>query len=65
MAFSQKNTTISQAISSYLDIVDRARSQNTLVTYRNALNFFTQVLEENEMPPDEVSVGNLSEDAIK
>jgi integrase/recombinase XerC len=65
MARSQNNTTISQAISSYLDIVARARSQNTLVTYRNALHFFSQVLEEHEMPPDEVYVGKLTEDAIK
>ena len=50
MAFSQENTTISQAIDGYLGVVERARCRNTLVTYRNALKFFANVLDANEMP---------------
>jgi integrase/recombinase XerC len=65
MAFSQENTTISQAIDSYLGVVERARSQNTLITYRNTLHFFSLVLEDHEMTPDESRVDQLSEDAIK
>jgi hypothetical protein len=40
MVRSQKNITIFQAIAGYLDVIKRARSQNTL-------NFFANVLEEN------------------
>ena len=65
MAFSQENTTISQAITGYLRVVERARSQNTLITYRNALHFFAQVLEEHNLALEEISVAQLSEDAIK
>ena len=65
MASSQNNITISQAIEDYLNVVDRARSQNTLITYGNALNFFASVLDENNLPPDEVHVDKLTEDAVK
>jgi integrase/recombinase XerC len=65
MAFSQNNMTISQAIAGYLGVVERARNRNTLVTYRNALHFFTQVLAENELPSEETGVDRLTEDAIK
>jgi site-specific recombinase XerD len=65
MAFSQNNITISQAIAGYLDVIERARSQNTLNTYRNALNFFTNALIENELLPKETTVDKLTEDALK
>jgi site-specific recombinase XerD len=49
----------------YLNVIERARSQNTLKTYQNALNFLSQVLEENKLPPEETTVDKLSEDALK
>ncbi len=65
MAFSHKNITISQAIDGYLDVVGRARSENTLSTYANALNFLSAVLDEHGLTPAEASVDQLSEDIIK
>ena len=65
MAFSQNNPRISQAITGYLNVIERARSQNTLKTYQNALHFFTNVLIENELLPEETAVDKLTEDALK
>lgn len=65
MAFSQNNPSISQAIAGYLGVIERARSQNTLKTYQNALHFFANVLAENELLPEETSIDRLSEDALK
>jgi len=65
MARSQKNITISQAITGYLSVIERARSQNTLRSYQNALNFFSNVLEANNLPPKETSAEMIAEDAIK
>jgi len=65
MARSQNNITISQAIEGYLGVIERARSQNTFKTYQNALNFFTQVLAEHGLPPEETTIAELTEDAIK
>ena len=65
MARSQNNTTISQAIAGYLGVIERARSQHTLATYRNALNFFTNILHENGLSSDEAPVADLTVAAIK
>ncbi len=65
MARSQNNSTISQAIAGYLGVIERARSQNTLKTYQNALNFFADILTENELSPEETSVDELNEEALK
>ena len=56
--------TISEAISSYLDSVQLARSQNTARTYKNALSAFRQVLNEYWLDPDTSPTEKLSEDAI-
>jgi site-specific recombinase XerD len=65
MTFSQNNITIFQAITGYFDVIERARSQNTLKTYQNALNFFANILAENDLPPAETSVNQLNEDGLK
>ena len=65
MARSQNNPTISQAIAGYLSVIERARSQNTLKTYQNALHFFAHVLAEHELPPEETDIAELTEDAVK
>ena len=56
--------TISQAISTYLDSVQLARSQNTARTYKNALTSFQQVLKEFWLDPDMSPIEKLTEDAI-
>ena len=65
MARSQTNIMISQAITGYLGVIERARSQNTLKTYQNALNFFANILTEHELPPEETAIAELTEDAVK
>ena len=56
--------TISEVISSYLDSVQLARSQNTARTYRNALTLFQRVLKEFWLDPETSPVEKLTEDAI-
>jgi integrase/recombinase XerC len=57
-------TTIAQAILQYLDNVKLARSENTARSYRNAMNSFTALLAERDLPTDKTSVGDLPEDTI-
>jgi len=54
----------SQAIAAYLDSVYLARSESTARTYRNALQSFCQVLEDNNQDPDKTPVDKLDESAI-
>ncbi len=56
---------ISQAIYSYLEIVEESRSENTTRTYRNALNSFRNTLELQGINPQEIPISALSIDAIK
>ena len=48
----------------YLDSVSLARTENTARTYRNALNYFSLVLDVHHLPPKVSPVNKLSEDAI-
>ena len=56
--------TIEFAIQLYLDNVYLARSENTARTYRNAMNAFSRILEDNNLPPDKINIEDLPEDAI-
>jgi integrase/recombinase XerC len=56
--------TIAQTFTSYLDNVSLARSENTARSYRNALNFFTKVLDVYHLPPATTPVSQLTEEAI-
>jgi site-specific recombinase XerD len=56
--------TIEFAIQLYLDNVYLARSENTARTYRNAMNAFSRILEDNNLPPDKINIEELPEDAI-
>lgn len=56
--------TISQSIAAYLDSVYLARSESTARTYCNALKSFSQTLEDKNLPPDEIPIDQISEDAI-
>ena len=55
---------ISQSISAYLDSVHLARSESTAKTYKNALNRFSKTLKGRKLPVDQISVDNLTEDAV-
>jgi site-specific recombinase XerD len=56
--------TIVEAMSSYLDTVKEARSRHTMLTYRNALRIFREVLKEKELDPSTTPIKNISEDFI-
>lgn len=64
MSNHNSSTTISEAIDAYLDSVKLARSDNTARTYRNALNMFSSVLEDNNLSPEVTTTENLPEDAV-
>ncbi len=51
-------------MTSYLDTVKTARSANTALTYRNALNFFTQVLQVHNIDIEQTPVKDLDEETI-
>lgn len=55
---------IANAIADYLETVRLARSENTVRTYNNALNFFVQVLEVRNISPEETPITELSEDTL-
>ncbi|MBL6983104.1 MAG: tyrosine-type recombinase/integrase [Anaerolineales bacterium] len=55
---------ISQAIAAYLDSVNLARSDNTVLTYTKAMRAFAEVLTNNNHPPDETIISELVEDAV-
>ena len=57
-------TTISQSIAAYLDSVTLARSESTARTYRNALQSFSQTLDDKNLPPEETPIDDFNEDAI-
>lgn len=64
MASEQQPITISQAVDDFLNITLMSRSENTARSYKNALNHFLQVLEENHSPPDKTPVNQINETAI-
>ncbi len=56
--------TINQAIQSYLEILETTRSKHTLLTYRNALNYFCDVLGIHHIDFQTDSLMKLTEEAI-
>ncbi len=61
---SAKKPPIASAVDSFLQSVELARSANTARAYRNALEFFLQVLAEHGLSPRHDPAANLSEDAL-
>jgi integrase/recombinase XerC len=57
-------TTIRDALNSYLNLIGSARSLKTANTYGNALKLFTQVLEDHKLVPETTPPTKLSEDAV-
>lgn len=48
----------------YLEMIKLARSKQTMLTYRNALRVFREVLTVKNLDPDNTSIEKLSEDLI-
>ncbi|MEX2161539.1 MAG: tyrosine-type recombinase/integrase [Anaerolineales bacterium] len=58
------SATVQHAIALYLDSVSLARSENTALTYRKALQAFGAALEAKGMAPDATPLSELSENAV-
>ncbi len=58
----QKSLSISDAISQYLSMVERARSRKTMLAYKNALNVFCRMLRGKSIAPDTTPIAQLNED---
>lgn len=56
--------TIADAMSKYLDMVKLSRSKHTMLSYKNALNIFRNVLTEQWLEPDTTPITKLTEDLI-
>lgn len=55
---------ISEVMNKYLEMIKLARSKQTMLTYRNALRVFREVLTVKNLDPDNTSIEKLSEDLI-
>lgn len=56
--------TIEECIQKYLNSVKLSRSANTFRTYTNAMNLFTEVLNENGVQVENADISSLTEDAV-
>lgn len=61
-AFETTSPTISDSISAYLRMVERARSKATMLSYKNALNIFCQMLAEKKIDPASTPIAQISEE---
>jgi integrase/recombinase XerC len=59
-----KVSTVSDVMNNYLEMIKLARSKQTMLTYRNALRVFREVLITKKLDPDKSSIEKLSEDLI-
>src|SRR5215211_4079216 len=64
IASQTKPMTISDIMINYLDMVKLARSKQTMLTYRNALRIFREILIDKRLDPDSTPIENLTEDLI-
>lgn len=56
--------TINDAIEKYLDTIKQVRSDNTARAYKNALNVFRLVLEQNKLSPEDTPITQINEHLI-
>jgi site-specific recombinase XerD len=56
--------TISDLMNGYLEMIKLARSKQTMLTYRNALRIFREVLAAKHLDADTTSIQKLTEDLI-
>jgi integrase/recombinase XerC len=59
-----KRTSISHVINEYINTVTSARSANTGRTYQNAMNAFSNMLNNRKLLPDSIPISALPEDAV-
>jgi site-specific recombinase XerD len=59
-----KQMTISDLMNNYLEMVKLARSKQTMLTYRNALRIFREVLTTRKLEPGTTPIEKLTEDLI-
>jgi len=57
-------TTILQAVQSFLESVSLSRSEHTARTYHNALQRFLLTLDNHDISPDKAPIDDLTEDAV-
>ena len=60
--FETKPVSILDAIHAYLRMVERARSKATMLSYKNALNIFSKMLDEKKVDPANTPIAQISED---
>ena len=61
----KKSPTISDVISEYLRMVERARSKPTMLAYKNGLLVFSDFLNKKSLKPDVTPIENLTEEMFK
>lgn len=59
-----KSLTISEVMDAYLRLVERSRSRHTKLSYKNALQVFSEVLRKQSLDPSTTPIENLKEDAL-
>lgn len=59
-----QSSSISTVINNYLEIIKLARSKQTMLTYRNALRVFREVLANNKIDPETAPIDRLKEELI-
>src|SRR5690349_18289356 len=59
-----KQMSISDTMNNYLEMVKLARSKQTMLTYRNALRIFREVLTTRKLEPETTPIEKLTEDLI-
>jgi len=59
-----KSTSIADVMSNYLEMIKLARSKQTMLTYRNALRIFREVLTTRKLDPNSTPIEKLTEDLI-
>lgn len=59
-----KSTVISDVMSAYLRLVERSRSKHTKLSYKNALQIFSEVLRKQALDPATTPIEKLTEDAL-
>ncbi len=60
----QTSPTISEVITSYLRMVERARSKHTMLAYKTALHVFSNLLEKKSLHPNFTPIEKLTEDSF-
>lgn len=59
-----KSTVISDVMSAYLRLVERSRSKHTKLSYKNALQVFSEVLRKQALDPSTTPIEELTEDQL-